>query len=110
MKRNGSDAPVKLMSQKAGSEEGILMNSISPENKLVLVPPNVKIPPNATSDGVVSLRSLLSQKDISFVWSEPLLDKACQKGVAPVLAMAWKARPMIPERVLSTRPDEILLA
>jgi len=77
--------------------------SMSPVYNEELVPPRVKTPPNFSLDSLVDPNNLFIQKDISGVVNWPPLARACQKGVAWVLANASKARPIIPALVPDRR-------
>ena len=90
-------------SQNVGVVPGIFKNSISPVNKLELVPPRVKAPPG-TSFWVLVWLERVSQNPISGVVSWPPVARACQNGIAFVFAIAEKARPKIPETEPWRRP------
>lgn len=80
-------------------------NSISPLNKEELVPPSVKTPPSSISFARGSLLKRVIQKENSGASSWPSLWRLCQNGVPPVLAMAEKARPRIPDVCPLSKPD-----
>lgn len=81
-------------------------NSISPTNRLRFVPPRVNAPPGSSSVADESLRNRESQNAISGELSWFPWDRDCQNGVECVLAMVWKASPMIPETVPSRSPSD----
>jgi len=80
------------------------INSMSPVKSELFVPPSVKTPPGSSVDAEGFVFCLVSQKDISGEVSVLVDTSVCQKGGACVLAMASKARPMIPETLPSKRP------
>jgi len=99
--------PETLNSQKLGVWVAKGKNSMSPVNKLELVPPKVKTPPNSSSVACGSVRNRVIQKLISGAESWFPAARVCQKGVERVEEMVSKARPMIPETEPSRRPDDV---
>lgn len=93
-----------VSSQKVGVVPGMFKNSMEPEKSDAFVPPSVKTPPDTS--WVFGLLERVSQKLISGADSWLFETRVCQKGVAPVLAIALNARPMMPETVPSRRPVE----
>ena len=77
---------------------------MSPLKSVEFVPPRVKRPPGARDVSETGLRLRASQNDISGVLNKLLLVRASQKGVDPVLAMGWKAKPIRPDTGAFTRP------
>lgn len=110
----GTDFPCTVTEFKVNSQKlgfaGMFRKSMSPVNRLELVPPRVNTPPGSSSVAVGSLPNRVSQKDISGELNWPLLARASQKGVDWVEEIVEKARPMIPEILSSSNSDETALA
>jgi hypothetical protein len=96
--------PCILNSQNVCVDPGMSRNSISPWNKLELVPPRVNVPPGSSSFASGWSRKRVRKKAISGDDSWPPLAKACQNGAARVVAMDENAKPRIPETLPSRSP------
>jgi len=71
--------------------------SISPVNRLLLVPPSVNAPPGSRVCAFASPLKRVRKNDISGVENELPFANACQKGVALLWAIVEKAKPIKPE-------------